>query len=370
MHRREFIRFLSSTGLLGVSGLSTFSVLAEEKPKSLSNTWRTYELQTRVQLPAHNSPIQLWVPLASAAATNSQQLLDTSWTLSDGAQATVVTLPEYGVQMLHAVWPQASVSPTALVSNRVKVRDRRVSLTQPAQVRRSEGAEFLRRYLAPTRLLPIDGRVRDVALRITQGHEAPLDKARAIYQWVVAHTCRQASVPGCGVGDVAYMLTSGNLNGKCADINALFVALARAAGIPARDAYGIRLAPSKMGFTSLGANSQQLSRAQHCRAEFYAPGYGWVPVDPADVRKVMLEEAEGNLPLNDARVQAAQTFLFGATEGNWLAYNHGHDIQLPGSTEPRLAFLMYPQAEINGQLINSLEPDQFRYSIQARLLST
>jgi transglutaminase-like putative cysteine protease len=73
------------------------------------------------------------------------------------------------------------------------------------------------------------------------------------------------------------------LGGKCADINALFVALARAVRIPARDACGVRVADSRLGFKSLG-RSGDISKAQHCRAEFYAQKYGWIPVDPAYVR--------------------------------------------------------------------------------------
>ncbi|WP_231968636.1 transglutaminase domain-containing protein [Polynucleobacter necessarius] len=48
------------------------------------------------------------------------------------------------------------------------------------------------------------------------------------------------------------MLETNNLGGKCADINAVFVALARSAGIPARDVYGIRIADSARGYKSLG----------------------------------------------------------------------------------------------------------------------
>ena len=70
------------------------------------------------------------------------------------------------------------------------------------------------------------------------------------------------------------MLTANDLNGKCADINALFVALARAAGIPARDAYGLRVADSQLGYRSLG-KAGDVTRAQHCRAEFYAASHGW-----------------------------------------------------------------------------------------------
>src|ERR1700756_1245196 len=83
----------------------------------------------------------------------------------------------------------------------------------------------------------------------------------------------------------------------CADLNALYVGLARAVGLPARDVYGIRIAPSKFGYKSLGTGTEVVSKAQHCRAEVFLTGFGWGPVDPADVRKVVLEEPPGQLGL-------------------------------------------------------------------------
>jgi hypothetical protein len=51
---------------------------------------------------------------------------------------------------------------------------------------------------------------------------------------------------------------------------------------------------------------------------------------------------------------------------NWLAYNFAHDVELPGSSGPKLGFLMYPQAEVNGERLDSLDPDAFRYEIKAK----
>ncbi len=59
------------------------------------------------------------------------------------------------------------------------------------------------------------------------------------------------------------MLESGTLGGKCADLNALFVGLLRASDIPARDIYGVRVAPSKFGYKSL-APIPTSSQGQHC----------------------------------------------------------------------------------------------------------
>jgi len=133
------------------------------------------------------------------------------------------------------------------------------------------------------------------------------------------------------------MLKLGNLGGKCADLNALYVGLARAAGLPARDVYGLRVVPSKFGYKSLGAGSANVTKAQHCRAEVYLTGFGWVPVDPADVRKVALEEPPANLPLSDPKVAAARKTLFGAWEMNWLPYNTAHDVALPVPASRRSA---------------------------------
>ena len=94
--------------------------------------------------------------------------------------------------------------------------------------------------------------------------------------------------------------------------------------------------------------------------------HGWVPVDPADVRKVVLEEPPGGLPLDDPKVQMARAKLFGEWEMNWMAYNYAHDITLPGSSGAPVAFLMYPQAETGGGRKDSLDPDHFRYTITSR----
>src|SRR5205814_8309886 len=128
---------------------------------------------------------------------------------------------------------------------------------------------------------------------IVKGETTEVGKARAIYEWIVDNTFRDPKVKGCGLGDIRTMLETRYFGGKCADLNALFVGLARSAGIPARDVYGVRVADSAT-WQSLG-KSGDITKAQHCRAEFYHPYFGWIPVDPADVRKVVLEEEKGRL---------------------------------------------------------------------------
>jgi transglutaminase-like putative cysteine protease len=214
--------------------------------------------------------------------------------------------------------------------------------------------------------MPTDGIVKATATEITKNSKTDVEKARAIYEWIVDNTFRNPKTRGCGLGDIRFMLETKDLGGKCADLNALYVGLARAAGFPARDVYGIRTAKSEMGYKSLGPSSEIVTKAQHCRAEVYLSGYGWVPVDPADVRKVVLEEPPGNRPLDDDMVKKARARLFGSWEMNWMAYNFAHDVMLPGSTGASLGFLMYPQAETAEGRLDCLDPDNFKYQITSR----
>ena len=106
-----------------------------------------------------------------------------------------------------------------------------------------------------------------------------------------------------------------------------------------------------------------MTKSQHCRAEVYLHDYGWVPVDPADVRKVILEEPPGNRPIDDDMVKRARARLFGSWEMNWMAFNFGHDVALPGSSGKPVPFLMYPQAETADGRLDSLDASTFKYEI-------
>jgi len=253
------------------------------------------------------------------------------------------------------------------LSTRVQTRSRAADWQRRPAV--AESADTLRFYTRPTELLPTDGIVRSTALQATRGARTDVDKARAIYDWVVANTYREPKVRGCGEGDIQTMLETGNLGGKCADLNAVFVGLCRAVGLPARDVYGLRLAPSEFGYKELSGNSASLKGAQHCRAEVYLQAHGWVAMDPADVAKVMrLETPEWIKTTQHPVVAPVSRALFGGWEGNWMAYNHAHDLLLPQARGPKLPFFMYPVAEHADGRFDSYAPDDFKYQISAREL--
>jgi transglutaminase-like putative cysteine protease len=364
MHRRDFLR---SAGLAtaGLAWPGLRSALAEAAG---ADGWRTFEVVTRTEVIAPSGATRVWVPAALRVETPFQRTIATTFKTEGGSARLVSDRGLDEVSMVAAEFP-AGVRPVVTVTSRVATRDYAVDLTSPRPTAKRDRTT-LGHFLRPTKLLPIDGVVRAQAREITGSARGDEAKARAIYDWIVENTFRDPKVRGCGRGDIKWMLETKNLGGKCADLNALYVGLARASGLPARDVYGIRIGPSVRGYKSLGPSTPTITKAQHCRAEVHLSAYGWVPVDPADVRKVALEEPPGNRPLDDEMVQSARARLFGSWEMNWMAYNFGHDVSLPGAHSGPLEFLMYPQAETARGLVDSLDPDAFKYEITTREIPT
>ncbi len=324
--------------------------------------WRVFDVTTRVEVLQPDGTTRAWLPLPSMQEERWIRNMGNLW-LGNALTGRILRNPEYGAEMLYAEWA-AGEKPVIELISRVATRDRAVDLSRSEQVEPLSRAER-RLNTKATRLLPTDGIVRKTALGITRGARTDEARARAIYEWVVDNTFRNPKTRGCGLGDIRFMLESGDLSGKCADLNALYVGLARAAGLPARDVYGIRVADSRFGYKSLG-KSGDISKAQHCRAEVWLTGHGWVPVDPADVRKVVLEEPPGGLTLTDEKVTDVRKRLSGSWEMNWLAYNTAHDLPLPGSRKATVPFLMYPQAETAAGMLDSLDPATFSYKITSK----
>jgi transglutaminase-like putative cysteine protease len=358
MHRRDFVRSLGAASSLALAAKEC--LLGDAAPEA---AWRKFQITMRVEVLGPSGVTRIWLPSPLISVTPFQKPLSNSVDAKGGVSRMVEDRAS-SMGIVCAEFP-AGVGPVVTVVSTVATRDYAVNLAGKSAATPTSGRAELRYFLQPTRMIPLDGIVKETATRITAGAATDLDKARAIYEWIVDNTFRNPKTRGCGVGNIRFMLESGDLGGKCADLNALYVGLARAAGLPARDAYGIRVAKSELGYKSLGASSEVITKAQHCRAEVYLTGYGWTPVDPADVRKVVLEEPPGNRPLDDEMVKQARARLFGSWEMNWMAYNFGGDVKLPGSSGSNLNFFMYPQAETSKGRVDSLDPDTFKYEIRA-----
>jgi transglutaminase-like putative cysteine protease len=361
MDRRMFMRV---GAVLPVAAYLPQRVFAQQTTfNPQPRAWRTFEITTRVEVAKPAGATRVWIPVPSVV-DEGQKVIDNVWS-GNAKVAQIMRDGKYGAAMLYAEWPDGERQPVIELTNRFATRDRAVDFSKRGSGAKLAPAEHAF-YTEATELVPTDGIVRKTALEITKGARTDEQKARRIYDWIVENTFRDPKTRGCGVGDIKTMLETGNLGGKCADLNALYVGLARSVGLAARDVYGIRVARSAFGYRSLGAGTENVTRAQHCRAEVFLSAYGWVPVDPADVRKVVLEEKEKPTTLADPIVPPVREKLFGAWEMNWLAYNTAHDIALPNSKGAPVGFLMYPQAETADGRLDSLDPDNFKYRITAR----
>jgi transglutaminase-like putative cysteine protease len=328
--------------------------------------WRTFEVVTRVELLKPDGVSHIWLPAPLIRDTPYQKTLSAQFA-ADGGTAKLSKDEQNVLGIVSATYP-ANAKPVLTLTSRVSLKNYAVDLSSKGSAPHVSRAE-LDYFLQPSKYVPTDGIVKQTALKATAGATTDTEKAEAIYQWVVENTFRDPKIRGCGRGDIRFMLESGDMGGKCADLNALYVGLARSIGLPARHVYGLRIAKSEQGYKSLGVATDKATKGQHCRAEVYLREHGWVPVDPADVRKVALEEPPGNLSLSDPIVAQAREHLFGFWEMNWMAYNYAHDVELPGSASKPLVYFMYPQAETSEGRVDPFDPDNFKYEITVREIS-
>jgi len=324
--------------------------------------WRTFDVTTRVDIAKPQGATKVWLPIPSI--DNDWQKSQSSAFSSNG-KTQLTSDTEYGARMLYVEFPESVAQPHVELTSRIQTQIRAVNWSQKHA--EAEDAATLQARLAATALLPTDGIVRETAQQAIKGARTDVEKAQKIYDWIVTNTYREPKVLGCGKGDIKFMLESGNLGGKCADSNALFVGLCLSVGLPARDVYGLRVAPSDFGYKELGGNPAKLQGAQHCRAEVYLKGYGWVAMDPADVAKVMRQETpEWIKSTQHPLIVPVNKAFFGGWEGNWMGFNTAHDVTLPHATGKKLPFFMYPVAETAAGRLDSYAPDSLKYQISAR----
>lgn len=320
--------------------------------------WRTYDIESTIRFNTPQGKARLWLPLAQYRDTPWERSLGHHWQ-GNFETTGIYRDPVADMEVFYADWGEGVADPQLKVVSQIATQDRHFDITRRGAM--AERTEILRRCLHSTDLVPTDGIVRRRAERIIGRIRDPLAQAKAIYDWVVENTVYDPGLKSFGNTHIGNMLESGNLSGRSTEISLLFVGLCRAMGIPARPVFGLRMDFSRL-FASLGA-SGDLKTAQHCRAEFYSPGYGWIPVNPADVRKAIQGERLSN---GDPKLTVLKKLLFGFWEMNWIGFNAAQDVNLRGSQGKTLPFLISPILETSEGRFDSQDTDRFSYSVTAR----
>lgn len=320
-----FIFIFNTFAFAGIpSGTVTFNI----KPSVLENSKKA----------------RLWIPYP--LSDEYQSLTDIKVEGNFNASG-VYKDPVSGAIFYYAEWMPVKDKPYLEISFHVTLKSRKISSLSDSN---DPIPAIIKKYLKSTEWVPSKD-FKDLAKKITRGKKSILQKARAVYDWTVENTYRDPNVKGCGLALPGRTLNEQRGGGKCADISAVYVSIARAAGVPARDVYGLRLADPKTGDITSGF---------HCWAEFYLPGTGWVPVDPADVRKMMLVH---DLELKDANKW--REFFWGGDDLFRIVLEkdaRGVVFQ-PGQKGSPLNYLMYPFGQVDDETLNYFDPKNFVYSV-------
>jgi transglutaminase-like putative cysteine protease len=360
MKRRDFFKLMTGAA---ATILAPSVARAAALPLNQAK-WRSYRLTYQITLPAIGKVAKLWVPLPDTDDTAYQFTQGSNWS-GEATASAFYMLPGTASPVFFSIWKKGEER-TIKVSSIIKTAYRTTDLGLYQAPSKVLIPQNVKRYLQPTNRIPLDNIVKKLASSITVQANAhtPLQKARTIYDWVIDNVSYDNNIRGQGRGDVRNMLSKEDLSGKCVDIHSLFVGLMRASGIPSRVQYGIRISESSLN-KNLG-KSGDISSSQHCQAEFYLAGFGWVPVDPSDVARVMALES---LPRNHHVINQLREKLFGSWEMNWVAFNDGENVDLGKECAAgKLPFFLYPHAEIDGRQQDSLEPESFSYKITSATL--
>ena len=290
---------------------------------------------------AKNTRLWLPYPLSGTHQVIKDVKVNGSYNLSSLYQE-----PNSGAVYLYNEWNGNSDKKTLELSFKVKAEERTVSELKDTF---APIPDEVKKHLKPNWWIASNDKIKELTAKKTKEKKGIQEKSRAVYDWVVDNTFRDPDVKGCVYGIVEQMLEK--RGGKCVDISSVYIALARASGVPAREVFGLRLGKQP---------EQNITGGFHCWAEFYLPGTGWVPVDPADVRKIMLVKE-----LSLEKAKPYREYYFGAVdEYRIVLEKSGRGLNLyPLQKGEPLNYLMYPYAEVDGETIDHLEPKEFKYSV-------
>jgi len=298
--------------------------------------------------PEGSENARLWLPYP---LSGRHQRIENVTMQGSYDNSTIYREEESGAIYLFSEWQAATGHQSLEMSFKVKAEER---IARDLKDNNAPVPETVRKYLQANWWIPTDGGIKEIADTITKGKKGILQKSRAVYDWVVENTQRDPNVVGCGLGIVEQMMV--RRTGKCVDISSVYIALARAAGVPAREVFGIRLGKK---------DQQTITGGYHCWAEFFLPGSGWIPVDPGDVRKIMLVNG---LSLKEA--EAYREYYFGAVdEFRIVLEKSGRGVELlPLQAGGPLNYLMYPYAEVDGKPLDYFDPKGFNYTVTFKAL--
>lgn len=190
-------------------------------------------------------------------------------------------------------------------------------------------------FLKSDRLVFVDDEIKKLSDEITKGRTTTVEKARAIYDYVLGKMTYDKNHQGWGFGSTRHACDVGK--GNCTDFHALFNSLCRAQGIASGFEIGLYLPYERKSAEALGG--------YHCWAFFRVPGKTWVPVD--------CSEAD--------RDPKRTEYFFGGHTSNRVTLSTGRDIVLePRQAGDPLNYFLNPYAEADGKSVSTTKTWSFQ----------
>lgn len=305
---------------------SSLLLIAAAPSEKVSEKVRKFDFTYEVTIKGLSSEtrlVRVWIPLASS---DQNQRVVVKKISSPGPMRTTRE-PEYGNRMLFAEIHHPK-SPTAKFTVEYSVRRREYSKGDYERLRRYNHEPVIvpvvaRRFLEPDRLVPIDGKMKQLAEENTSGESGAIEKARALYDYIFGTFRYDKSGTGWGRGDAVWACDA--QRGNCTDFHSFFISMMRAEKIPARFEIGFPL--------PVNAHEGEIP-GYHCWAEFFVDGAGWVPVDISEAWKD----------------KSKHDYFFGTLDVNRVQFSIGRDITLvPKQSGEPINYFIYPYVEVDGK---------------------
>src|SRR4051812_24543595 len=149
--RRDFLRHAGALAGLAIVDARELGAQADE-----SEQWRVFEVTTHIEVLQPRGPTRVWVPTPLADAPSQRTMGDTY--IAPGGSVVMIETNANEPDMLGAHWDEG-VRPVLTLTSRVATKNRAVDFSKPSVAPPRDLSAF-RHFLAPTRLIPIDGIVK------------------------------------------------------------------------------------------------------------------------------------------------------------------------------------------------------------------
>ncbi len=319
-------RLLASAAVLGLSVSAAHgadapasNVMTVEPDFTKPGSTRTFTVEYVGQIsgiPAGTKELRVWMPVPQSSTAQTIREVKFS------SEPKLEIEPKYGNKI--ASWTIAN--PDTAVSVTMGFECARREIIVDLEKLNKEGKDPKDAYAVfkgEDTLVTIDDDVRKLAAEVCKGKKGTVEKAHAIYDYVLSKMTYDKSGTGWGTGSTKFACDMGK--GNCTDFHALFNSMCRAEGIASGFEIGLYL-PYEVG-------KDEKPGGYHCWALFRVPGKTWVPVD--------CSEAD--------RFPERAAYFFGSHTPNRVTLSTGRDINLvPAQKGPALNYFLNPYAEADG----------------------